>query len=96
MRRQNYNFAHPAETIVDPPRGDLFQFRRGAHWLDSVKPDLRTLWQHRPISKIADQVQGDVRLHLVQPGGQPFIYDIRWYEGAFLSVNAGSKAAVSY
>jgi len=29
-------------------------------------------------------------------GVSRLIYDIRWYEGAFLSVNSGSKAAVSY
>jgi len=29
-------------------------------------------------------------------GAQPFIYDIGWYGGAFLSVNSRSKAAVSY
>ena len=42
--------------------------------------------------------KADLRLLLIksQLGGQPFTYDIRWYEGAFLSVNSGSKAAVSY
>ena len=31
-----------------------------------------------------------------QPGVNRLFMNIRWYEGAFLSVNSGSKAAVSY
>jgi hypothetical protein len=31
-----------------------------------------------------------------QPGVNRLFMNMRWYEGAFLSVNSGSKAAVSY